>query len=281
MPRENSDDNNQAPKPFWQSLTEAHLPRIAIIALGITATYATLVIVLAWRSKWSFSNLGQFGDSFGALTSLFNALAFAGLIATVVLQSRELHLTRQEMTKQAAAQEKLALATADQVKLTQEIEAIRLRPFIKAEWERVDKHHVQFWMRNVGRGVAIVRSIELRARKTSKQFYGSIRTHNVQVSRDQWRECIAEILSEQFQHDVLQFNDLNRALAPDETQALVKVWFQISPNGDDRLDKLRGRFRPEIIFESVTGQTFSTLTQVKLNCQDANADSESEEPSTV
>ena len=55
---------------------------------------------------------GQFGDSFGALNSLFSGLAFAGIIATIImqraelkLQRDELRLTREELKKSASAQE--------------------------------------------------------------------------------------------------------------------------------------------------------------------------------
>jgi hypothetical protein len=43
---------------------------------------------------------GQFGDAFGALTSLFNALAFVGLIITILHQRDELRLQRQELALQ-------------------------------------------------------------------------------------------------------------------------------------------------------------------------------------
>jgi hypothetical protein len=252
----------ERPKHFFQSLSEAHLPLITLCALFIAAIYAGLVIAVAAAHDWNFSVLGQFGDSFGALTSIFNALAFAALIATVVLQSRELQLTRTELTKQAKAQSELAKATADQLKQTQDIESIRVRPFLKAEWERVG-HNIVFWMRNVGGGVAIVRSIELRARRTTKDFYGSVKSHNYATTRARWRECILDILGGSPEVEVLQFNDLNRTLAPGETQQLIRVYAPAYVGSDDDVATLRGRFRPEITFESVNGDLFSTATQVK------------------
>ncbi len=66
-----------------------------------------MAVLYSW---WPFSGRqtdGQLGDSFGVLTSLFNGLAFAGLIITVVLQSRELSLQRlelQETRQQLASQ---------------------------------------------------------------------------------------------------------------------------------------------------------------------------------
>jgi hypothetical protein len=40
---------------------------------------------------------GQFGDQFGAVTSLFSGLAFVGLVWTLVLQRQELSLQRKEL----------------------------------------------------------------------------------------------------------------------------------------------------------------------------------------
>lgn len=55
---------------------------------------------------WSFSaftvnndgnNRGTFGDMFGAVNALFSGLAFAGIIYTIILQSKELKLQRDEI----------------------------------------------------------------------------------------------------------------------------------------------------------------------------------------
>lgn len=46
------------------------------------------------------SLLGTFGDSFGALNTLFSGLAFAGIIVSIFLQSKELSETRGEIKAQ-------------------------------------------------------------------------------------------------------------------------------------------------------------------------------------
>lgn len=58
---------------------------------------------------------GQFGDMFGALTALFSGFAFAGMIAAIVLQTKELgyqreelSLTRTQLTGSRTAQEEQA-----------------------------------------------------------------------------------------------------------------------------------------------------------------------------
>lgn len=67
---------------------------------------------------------GTFGDSFGAINALFSGFAFAGIIATIwlqrkelVLQREELKLTRDELTKSAKAQDKSQIALNHQVNL--------------------------------------------------------------------------------------------------------------------------------------------------------------------
>lgn len=54
----------------------------------------------------SLESLGVFGDSFNILTSLFTGLAFAGVIISVILQTKELEATREELSGQRQAIEK-------------------------------------------------------------------------------------------------------------------------------------------------------------------------------
>lgn len=57
--------------------------------------------------KKSFGELfGTFGDSFGALNTLFSGFAFAGIIISIVLQSKELKATRDEVEAQRKEFEK-------------------------------------------------------------------------------------------------------------------------------------------------------------------------------
>ncbi len=67
---------------------------------------------------------GQFGDSYGALNTLYSGLAFAGIIATIFMQRKELkyqreelELTRKELTKSAQAQDLSQQALNLQLKL--------------------------------------------------------------------------------------------------------------------------------------------------------------------
>lgn len=53
---------------------------------------------------------GPFGDSFGALTSIFSGLTLAGLITTIFLQSSELHQMQRDRKEQERAIENQAAA---------------------------------------------------------------------------------------------------------------------------------------------------------------------------
>jgi len=67
-------------------------------AIIVILCYAALLIYLAWPiDEISINKAGSFGDSFGILTSLFSALAFSGMIITILLQKEELGLQRQEL----------------------------------------------------------------------------------------------------------------------------------------------------------------------------------------
>jgi hypothetical protein len=80
---------------------------IAIAIVIITAViYYQVIGLIAGRS---LADRGSFGDSFGALNTFFTALAFLGLVFSIILQRRELdmtkadlELTREELKKQNA-----------------------------------------------------------------------------------------------------------------------------------------------------------------------------------
>lgn len=57
-------------------------------------------VLLVSDDKELLSRLGIFGDSYGALNTLFSGLAFAGIIVSISLQSRELRETRAELQGQ-------------------------------------------------------------------------------------------------------------------------------------------------------------------------------------
>jgi hypothetical protein len=74
-------------------------PVLLVVALFLLFLMAVL---LSW---WPFSGMSwslrsELGESFGVLSALFNGLAFAGLIITILIQSRELRLQRHQLSLQ-------------------------------------------------------------------------------------------------------------------------------------------------------------------------------------
>lgn len=53
-----------------------------------------------WFTNTWLSEIGVFGDSFGALNTLFSGLAFTGIIISIFLQSQELTETRKDINRQ-------------------------------------------------------------------------------------------------------------------------------------------------------------------------------------
>jgi hypothetical protein len=74
---------------------------VALIA-GVLALFAAFSwLVLSHGGPFRDWETGaQFGNAFGALAALFSALAFAGLIITILMQREELRLQRKELALQ-------------------------------------------------------------------------------------------------------------------------------------------------------------------------------------
>lgn len=90
-----------------------HWPLLVLIIFVVLINVGFGFSVHYMIPEWS--NSGLFGDTFGAINSLFSGLAFAGLLYTILLQSRELKLqrielklTRDQITSSAASQKEQA-----------------------------------------------------------------------------------------------------------------------------------------------------------------------------
>ena len=72
------------------------------------------------KTPTDMAPLGQFGDIFGGVNAFFTGAAFAGVIITILLQSSELELQREQLRESTKAQEGSEAALRDQVRLLQE-----------------------------------------------------------------------------------------------------------------------------------------------------------------
>jgi hypothetical protein len=77
---------------------------VGVTALGVIGVIFLIQVLYA---EWVFhrfpnkmSTRGQFGDIFGAITAFYTGLAFAGVVAAIVLQTRELALQRKALQSQ-------------------------------------------------------------------------------------------------------------------------------------------------------------------------------------
>jgi hypothetical protein len=70
----------------------------------IISLIAFFLIIFLWLLNWSYfkdfsdAQRGTYGDMFGVTNSLFSGLALTGIIITIMLQSKELSLQRQELS---------------------------------------------------------------------------------------------------------------------------------------------------------------------------------------
>lgn len=81
--------------------------------------------IISWIFFQSWTESASFGDTFGAINSLFSGLALAGIIYTIFLQKTELSLqrkeleyTRQELSRTADAQEQTTKIMNEQIRLS-------------------------------------------------------------------------------------------------------------------------------------------------------------------
>lgn len=82
------------------------IPPVAFFLTALVfGGYTALLVFQSWPLEdLSIRSASTFGDSFGFLSTLFNALAFALLVWTLLLQMTELRLQRQEMSSMVATQ---------------------------------------------------------------------------------------------------------------------------------------------------------------------------------
>lgn len=113
---------------------KSHEKRTNFLSVFIYTCIAILIVTLLYGIVVSQMTLGDsnergtFGDMFGGINAVFSGFAFAGVIVTILMQMRELELTRNELKKSADAQEKSQKALNEQLKSMQkssQLEAVK------------------------------------------------------------------------------------------------------------------------------------------------------------
>lgn len=123
---------------------ERYLRLFGCICLGIVLiTVLYFLVVNALHDD--DSSRGTFGDLFGGLTATFTGFAFAGVIITIIMQMKELELTREELKKSVDAQDKTQKALNMQLKhmqSTTRIESVKDVISIYSQRDEQDKKEI-------------------------------------------------------------------------------------------------------------------------------------------
>ncbi|MEQ9874919.1 hypothetical protein ABRP91_13845 [Pectobacterium brasiliense] len=90
--------------------------RYLFILLGAVAAAQLIFGIATYFIFQDWDRSGTFGDTFGAINSLFSSLAFGALIYTIILQSSELKLQREELTLTREQLTEAANSQKDQAK---------------------------------------------------------------------------------------------------------------------------------------------------------------------
>ena len=89
----------------------------AFVTLGLFVVFVVFLSIWLQSHEYDVGTTGQFGDSFGPLTSLFTGLAFAGVVVSLILQRRELQASLTELRQSVAAQQEIAEASKQQLEV--------------------------------------------------------------------------------------------------------------------------------------------------------------------
>ena len=107
---------------------------IAIISVAVL-WFAYGIIVHQLEPDWQ--TRGQFGDTFGALNTLFTGWAFVGVLFTLFQQSREIEEGREKIEEQRAIQKKT------EEMLLKQVEALSITARVNALTARISGYNVQ------------------------------------------------------------------------------------------------------------------------------------------
>jgi len=260
-----SHDNDEKVE-LLRELKHAGLLGVALWAIGIVTLFALVILALTREYEGvlplDLERAGQFGDSFGVITSLFNALAFAAVAVTVVLQNKELRETRKELKKQAQA-------AVDQVKITLRLERLKIRPLITYAWEKkIDEvRSVQSWqvnlkIRNVGLGPAVIDGFQLLSGQRSLFEVTHDNDPNSAKLQDAVKTLEGINLDGQMKASISRLTGITRIVAPNEALELVRLSFANKSDQKFIHTALTSAVRASVRFHSLDDEELDTYTQL-------------------
>jgi hypothetical protein len=123
-----------------------------IVSISIVLLLIVLwVAFFYWNLETKLEHRAQIGDSFGSLNALFSALALAGVVITIILQSRELGLQRDELKE-----------TRKEFQIQNE--TLKIQRFENTFFSLLNLHH------QIVTGIDHERTVQMRNPMNSSQF---------------------------------------------------------------------------------------------------------------
>lgn len=176
---------------------------ISFIQIVLLAVVAIAVIYSSFLSFWmptlgdgdALQRAGQFGDSFGALSSIFSALAFVGVIATIQIQQKQIQNQELERKEEVAERRSLFNLNATARAYEQAYSLLSDGNNDRATWIRASR--ILMHSRTLASGITVeehqidleVRRLEYRPlfsevleSKTGSFFYGSENATDINVA---------------------------------------------------------------------------------------------------
>ncbi len=110
---------------------------VAWVCTLILTVWTLYLVVVGCVFQWDWGKSGQFGDTFGALNTLFTGLAFVVVLATLIQQSRQITETKRDVEEERLLQKRTTELVAEQAK------ALALVARLNALTSRIEAYHVQ------------------------------------------------------------------------------------------------------------------------------------------
>lgn len=127
--------------------------------------------LLKWYTKApAIAEMGQYGDVYGGLNTLFTGLAFVGLVVTILLQRQEMKETREEFEKQTKQFQEQSVLLAEENK----------------------RNQLQYWVADIYKRIQMVKDLERQMRYEVVQTKSVKEKRNVYLRYESGAELIGE-----------------------------------------------------------------------------------------
>ena len=216
-------------------MSTGELPKLRSLIIIVTLAWASFWVAAWWYLDWTKS--GGFGDSFGAVNSLFSGLALAFIIYSIVQQQIALTLQKQEM-KQAL------------IEFRTQNESLKMQRFENTFFNLISLHH------------SLVDKISIEVNGTKIVGHESLRHLN-----SEFRQLFAEKQKELGKLDLYSFNP--------HRSAVMNVFTKFYNSRDEHLSQCFANFitlatvtkESNLLTDDVKEQYFSIIASQIHPCE--------------